>query len=110
MSRIVRTGRRAGLLLAGAGSVLGGVALVNALIRPGVIDTVGTTTLGAILALLMLPFVVFVMMRVEHSTPEPVPTRPQANDGLGHSPAPRRSPSHRRRAARTPDRVTITRG
>lgn len=108
MSRLVRSARKGGLVLAGVGSILAGVALVNALIRPGVIDSVGTATLAAILALLLLPAVAFVAIRVERSTPAPVVGR--AAEGLGHEPAPRRSPMHRRRAAQSHERQAVTRG
>ena len=95
-------------MLAGGGSVLGGVAMVNSLIRPGVIDSVGTLTLASILALLFLPVVAFVTMRIERSTP--VPTARHSDQSLGHLRASRRSPIHRRRAARAVERPPVTRG
>lgn len=56
---VVRQMRRLGLVVAGVGSVMLGLLVAWAFVKPGVIGGVGTGALAAILGLLVLPGVVY---------------------------------------------------
>ncbi|HRQ73871.1 MAG TPA: hypothetical protein PLU35_12670 [Phycisphaerales bacterium] len=55
MSRLIRVGRRAGVVTVTACSVLAGLGLVFHLVKPDVLPRVDTTSLAGVLAMLVLP-------------------------------------------------------
>lgn len=59
MREVVKQMRRVGLVVAGVGSVMLGMLVAWAFVKPGVIGGVGTGALAAILGLLVLPGVVY---------------------------------------------------
>lgn len=59
MPEVVTQMRRAGLIVAGIGSVLLGLLVAWAFVKPGVIGGVGTGALSAIFGLLALPGIVY---------------------------------------------------
>ncbi len=59
MPEVVSQMRRVGLVVAGVGSILLGLLVAWAFVRPGVIGGVGTGALAAIFGLLALPGIVY---------------------------------------------------